>query len=259
MKPMENYIRNLIIDYVRSYSKSKPTTTIWQEPLISFANANDNLFLTLKEAVSPTHVLPNDILPDAQSVIAYFIPFVQNTVKSNISGLKTSREWALAYIETNQLIYDLNTYIHDKLRENGYQTAIIPATHNFDEAKLISDWSHRHIAFIAGLGKFGFNNMLITEKGCCGRLGSVVTNLKLPATPRPEKKNCLYKYNGQCKKCVNRCATGALTNTAFNRFICYDMCLQNADVFSELGFADVCGKCLVNLPCSFINPTAKLA
>ena len=255
---MENYIYNLIIDYVKSYPKLKQTYTSWQDPLVSFATADDILFLKLKEIVSPTHALPTDFLPDAKSVIAYFIPFVLDTATSNIKRFNSSRQWALAYIETNQLILDLNTLIHDKLLERGYNTAIIPATHNFDKTKLISDWSHRHVAFIAGLGKFGFNNMLITEKGCCGRLGTVVTNLKLSVTPRQERENCLFKYNGRCKKCVERCATGALTNTTFDRFICYDMCLKNAEVFSELGLADVCGKCLVNLPCSFKNPTSKL-
>jgi epoxyqueuosine reductase QueG len=258
MKRMKNDIRNLIIDYVRSYPKLKRTSTTWQEPLISFAAADDKLFPKLKEVVSPTHALPTDFLTDAQSVIAYFIPFVQDTVTSNIKQPHSSRDWAIAYIETNQLIHDLNIMIHDNLIENHYDASMIPATHNFDKTKLISDWSHRHVAFIAGLGTFGINNMLITEKGCCGRLGSVVTNLRLSSDPRTNKENCLFKYNGRCKKCVERCGTGALTHHSFDRFICYDMCLQNADRYSELGLADVCGKCLVNLPCSFTNPTGKL-
>ena len=256
---METSIRNLIIDYVMSYPKLKQTATTWQEPLICFAAAGDSLFQKLKEVVSPTHAVPGDLLPDAQSVIAYFIPFVQDIAKSNINGSQASREWAVAYIETNRLILDLNTHVHEQLQKKGYQTAIIPATHNFDQKKLISDWSHRHVAYIAGLGKFGLNHMLITEKGCCGRLGSIVTNLKLSPTPRPERENCLYKYNGHCRKCLERCTTGALEETSFNRFTCYDMCLKNADFHSELGLADVCGKCLVNLPCSFQNPTHKLS
>ncbi len=255
---MKYYIRRLIKDYIKSYPKLKQTSTTWQEPLISFADARDELFPKLKEIISPTHALPAELLPDAQSVIAYFIPFIQGTVTSNIENANSSREWALAYIETNQLISDLNTFIHDQLLKKGYHTAIIPATHNFDPNKLISDWSHRHVAFIAGLGTFGVNHMLITEKGCCGRLGTIVTNLKLSPTPKRAQENCLYKYNGSCKKCVERCVTGSLTITAFDRFLCYDMCLKNAEVHSKMGLADVCGKCLVGLPCSFISPTRKL-
>ncbi|AIF51861.1 epoxyqueuosine reductase [Pelosinus sp. UFO1] len=253
---MENYIRDLIVSYINTYSELKQTSTVWQGPIISFASADDSLFNTLKEVVGPNHALPTDFLKNAQSVISYFIPFVKNTVISNIEGVQSSREWALAYIETNNLILDLNNFVQNKLNEQGY--CAIPGIHNFDKEKLISDWSQRHVAFIAGLGNFGLNNMLITEKGCCGRIGSIVTDLELLPTLRSNRENCLYKYNGRCKKCVDRCVTSALTETAFKRFTCHEMCLVNAEVFKELGHADVCGKCLVNLPCSFINPTSKL-
>lgn len=81
--------------------------------------------------------------------------------------------------------------------------------------------------------------MLITEKGCCGRIGSIVTDLELLPTLRSNRENCLYKYNGRCKKCVERCVTSALTETAFKRFTCHEMCLVNAEIFKELGHADV--------------------
>lgn len=255
---MESYIRNLIVSYVNSYPELKQTSTVWQDPIISFAAANDNLFYKLKEIISPTHALPTDFLADAQSIITYFIPFVKDTVISNIEGFNASREWGVAYIETNQLIQDLNAFVCDKLRKHDYRATSIPKTYNYDKTKLINDWSHRHIAFIAGLGKFGLNNMLITEKGCCGRIGSIVTNLKLPPTPKSNRENCIYKYNGLCKKCIDRCVTNALTETTFNRFTCHEICLKNAGIFKDLGVVDVCGKCLVNLPCSFTNPTSKL-
>lgn len=256
---MEKFIRNLINDYINQYPFLKQTSNLWQEPIIAFAAADDHLFTTLKETVSPTHAVPTDLLADAQTIITYFIPFSKNTVISNINGEGTSREWALAYIATNQLILDLNVHVQGELNQQGYQSALIPATHNFDKQTLMSDWSHRHVAFIAGLGTFGLNNMLITTKGCCGRVGSIVTNLKLQPTLRSGQENCLYHHHqGLCKKCVERCVNGALTETGFDRHLCYDQCLYNAAVFGEVGLADVCGKCLVNLPCSFINPTRRV-
>ena len=255
---MEKLIRQLIIEYVNHYPVLRQTSNMWQEPIIAFAAADDDLFMTLKAAISPTHALPTDLLADAQSVITYFIPFSKDTVTSNIVGRETSKEWAIAYIATNKLILDLNIHVQSALCQQGYTASILPATHNFDTTKLISDWSHRHVAFIAGLGKIGLNNMLITEKGCCGRLGSIVTNLKLQPTLRSNHENCLYKHQGLCKKCVERCVNGALTETSYDRHLCYDMCLNNADLYNTLGLTDVCGKCLVNLPCSFINPTRVL-
>ena len=251
---MEHRCIQIITDYVKNYPVIKETITSWQEPVVAFASAEDPLFLSLKDTISPSHALPRDLLTDAQTVITYFIPFPKNIVLSNHTGQTASQEWAKAYIETNQLILDLNLHIHNILLQQDYDSCILPATHNFDTKKLISDWSHRHVAFIAGLGKFGLNNMLITEKGCCGRLGSIISTLKLLPTLRSNLENCLHYRRGICKKCISRCVNDALTETSFDRQRCYNMCLQNAKNFSELGLADVCGKCLIHLPCSFTKP-----
>ncbi len=251
---MEQYYIQIITDYIKNY---KGAVTNWEAPLVGFASAKDSLFASLKETISPTHALPRDLLTNAQTVITYFIPFAKGISLSNLPRKEASYEWAIAYIETNQLILDLTVHLHDRLQEGGYDACILPATHNFDTNKLISDWSHRHAAFIAGLGKFGLNNMLITEKGCCGRIGSIITTLQLPPTLRSSGENCLYYRYGVCKKCISRCVNGALTETSFDRQLCYASCLDNAKLFNELGLADVCGKCLVDLPCSFTNPVRK--
>ena len=57
-----------------------------------------------------------------------------------------------------------------------------------------------------------------------------------------------------CKKCVDRCVNNALKVDCFDRHKCYEMCLYNANVHLDIGLSDVCGKCLVNVPCSTINP-----
>ena len=251
---METYVRDLISRYIEAYPATTGAEPIWGRPLIGVAAAAAPIFPTLKTRISPTHALPGDILADARSVIVYFIPFVREVPLSNVGGRETSRTWATAYIATNKLILAINTHVRDRLAERGHTAVVLPATHNFDRQKLISDWSHRHIAYIAGLGTFGLNNMLITARGCCGRLGSIVTDLELAPTPRPAGENCLYTAGGGCGKCVDRCVNGALTREGFDRHRCEAMCRENADRLAELGLADVCGKCLVSLPCSFTNP-----
>ncbi|KPU44798.1 hypothetical protein OXPF_18840 [Oxobacter pfennigii] len=250
-------IKNLISQFVKEYPDKNNTETMWQEPLTAFADAKDELFYELKQYVSPTHALPVDLLPGAETVVTYFIPFDKTIAKSNIEGPEASRAWAKAYIETNKLILDLNTHMHNEIQALGYNSNIMPATHNFDVVKLISDWSHRHAAYVAGLGKFGLNNMLITEKGCCGRFGSFVTDAQIEADERKISENCLYKHKGICKKCVDRCVNDALKVGSFDRHKCYGMCLFNDKLHSDLSISDVCGKCLVNVPCSFVNPVKK--
>ncbi|MDC7226267.1 MAG: hypothetical protein PQJ61_05845 [Spirochaetales bacterium] len=226
----------------------------WRPPLVSFAAAADPLMLKLKEWVDTKHLLPGDMLPGAESVICWYLPFNPDIPKSNRGERIASREWVDAYVETNKLIAVINNRLKDFLSSEGYACETTPATHNFDPEVLISYWSHRHLAYIAGLGTFGLNNMLITEAGTAGRFGSCVTNLKLKPGKRSDTENCLYKAKGACGLCVRNCVNGALTFDGFDRFKCYEMLLEN-DAHHNIGsIADVCGKCIAGMPCSNKNP-----
>jgi len=204
--------------------------------------------------VQSTHQLPQDLLPGARSVITYFIPFHPSIPKSNLNGRLASREWGLTYILTNQLIANINDQLTQMLKKEGYSSTYVNATHNFNESTLMSNWSHRHVAYIAGLGNFGLNNMLITDKGCCGRIGTLVTTAPLTPTQRSGEPTCLYRLNGSCGLCVENCVNSSLAENSFNRHTCYELLLENADALAEIGLADVCGKCTVGLPCSLVNP-----
>ncbi|MHA1710959.1 MAG: epoxyqueuosine reductase [Candidatus Freyarchaeota archaeon] len=247
-------IENFIKSYVKSYRRIKGTFTDWKTPLVAYADADDPLFKRLREIVDEGHLLPFDLLDDAKTVVSYFIPFQKRVALSNAGGECPSREWATAYVETNQLITDLNASLAEKLKDMGFKCVVVPPTHNFDRRKLISSWSHKHVAFIAGLGTFGLHQMIITEEGCCGRLGSEVTNVEIEPTQRPEREFCLYKRGERCTACVDNCTFGALKVNGFDRHRCYEVCLQNGEFYSSLGLADVCGKCVCVVPCSFRAP-----
>ena len=257
---MNDWIQSLIATAIEAFRTSQNARTSWKEPLIAVADAGDKLFPRLKEVTRPTHALPEDLLPGARSVIAYFLPFDERIPRSNWGGRFASEEWAVAYIETNALIAAINARLAAGLRERGHETALIPATHNFDEEILMSDWSHKHVAYIAGLGTFGLHHMLITAQGCAGRLGTLVTDAVIKPTPRPTGEACLHKHNDSCRACVRKCVAGALTETGedFDRQACYAVCLENGQLHSALGLADVCGKCASIVPCSFTNPVARL-
>ena len=254
-KILNKRISKLIKNYIKEYEKRDDIESNWKEAIVDFADANDPLFEELKDVVSPSHALPQDILSDAKSVIAYFIPFAESIANSNIDGKYSSKGWAKAYVETNQLISDINDFLKNELTEENYKLSTIPATSNFDKENLMSDWSHRHVAYIAGLGTFGVNNMLITEKGCAGRIGTIVTNIDLEASKKIDKERCLTKAGYSCNKCVDRCVANALSKEDFDRYSCYDLLLENDSKHPELALTDVCGKCNVGLPCSFKDPT----
>jgi epoxyqueuosine reductase QueG len=261
-------IISTVCETVEGYGRSFGEGSMWREPVTAFADSSDPLFGELKQAVSPGHLMPGDILPDAKTVICFFIPFCGEVIKGNETGEAASRQWAVCYIETNILIKHISEELAALLGADGFRTGQIPATHNFDEKRLVSDWSHRHAAWIAGLGSFGENNMLITEKGCCGRFGSLVTDWPPPKKARqPEKfaattemrERCLNRRGFKCGLCRKKCPAGAYRDGAsregiFDRHACYARCLQNAALHSDLGLADVCGKCLCGLPCSSGSP-----
>lgn len=243
-----------IENFVDEYQKNNDIATSWGVPLVGFAEANDPLFDQLKMAVTPTHAVPQDLLENAGTVISFFLPFTKSVTSSNVKEQLSSPEWAVSYIETNELIKQLSLHMTEVFARSCEKMVSIPATHNWIEDKLVSNWSHRHVAFIAGLGQFGLNNMLITDRGCCGRFGSLISSAVIVPDIRSEEESCLYKHDGSCKKCVRKCVNEALSDDSFDRFKCYDQLLKNVEKHKSVGYADVCGKCLTIVPCSHINP-----
>lgn len=251
---IEKLLLNEIKRTISEFEARNDVASRWKDPIVGFADAYDPIFEKLKEVAFEEHITPKDILEDAQTVIAYFLPFEDWIANSNIEGRMSSEEWAKAYIETNTLIAKINDDLIAFFKNIGHHAGKLAPEKNMDYEALKSVWSNRHVAYIAGLGKFGLNNMLITEKGCCGRLGNIVTSFKIEATVRSEEENCLYKHNKSCSICLDRCVNEALLLDKFDRFKCYEMCQENEEIYRHLGQAEICGKCLVGLPCSLVNP-----
>jgi epoxyqueuosine reductase QueG len=254
MQAIKSALCSEVQTFVRGYAERRGTETNWRRPLVRFASATDPLFMKLKTVVRPTHAMPTDLLDGAATVVVFFLPFLPAMAQSNVAEEAASREWATAYGETNRLIADVCAHLVDWLESQGHAARGMAATANFTPEELMSDWSHRHVGWIAGLGTFGLNNMFITESGCCGRLGTLVTSAQIAPDPRPAEEACLYRRNGTCKQCVTRCPSGALREDGFDRHLCYKTCLRNAALHAALGGPGVCGKCTVGVPCAHARP-----
>ena len=263
---MKQQLIEFIKNYVIDYQEREGIVTRYGTPLVGFADAMHPYIQNLPSLIGPSHELPQNILPDARIIIAYFVPFTKELAKSNQEdGSTASPAWARAYEETNALFLELNEALIDFIHTRAGLAGVTPTAITFDQQRLISAWSHRHIAYAAGLGTFGLNNMLLTKQGCCGRFSTVVTNLNLePDAPLPEEL-CLYKKNGKCRACVKHCPTGALTEDGYDRFRCYALCQENAKLYTKFGSSymnkdgsgansigsEVCGKCITGSPCAF--------
>ncbi len=246
--------------FVGGYPCRHKVATRWRRPLVAVASAFDPLFAAFKTIAHAGHLTPQQILLRARTVLVYYVPFAEGLHLDNAGPEPTcSRSWAVAYEETNHLLEELGVFLQDKLTRMGYQTAFIPATHHFDRSTLMSNWSHRHAAVAAGLGRLGSHNLLITESGCTGRLGSLVTDCELDVTVRPDEEFCLHKAGRPCLQCLARCSFGALSTLGFDRFACHARCRINDRYHSDLGRTEICGKCTASVPCSTTNPVKAVS
>jgi epoxyqueuosine reductase QueG len=256
-----NNLRTLIEDYVTAYPKKTGDPNVWREPLLATAKA-DNRFDILPRIAAENHLLPSDLLPSAKTVVVFFVPFVKELALENHKGEIPCRNWGLAYESTNRLINSMCKHMLNHLEGRGYNVEMTPATHNFDQIKLVSRWSHKHLGYLAGLGRFGINAQFITPSGCAGRLGSLVTDAEFGDSPLVgEKELCLHKNGHKCLVCVDRCPVSAVSESGINRKLCWERLksnlLQTESLAGLENTTHVCGKCQVFVPCSLSAPKIK--
>lgn len=249
---MDHNLAYTIEYFIKESAAQAESRDYFRSPLVGFSSADDPLYDRVVEIVGPHHQRPKDFLPNAKTVISFFIPFRKTTVRTNRSNGPVAELWGRSYLEANKLINRLNVTLGDFLQAQGLDSASVPATHTYDPKTLKAGWSHRSAAFVAGLGRFGLNRMLITRLGCAGRFGTIFTSAELPVSERSEEELCLYYKNGGCRACLKICPVSAVTENGFDRFKCHDQLLINKDYLSGKGTpADVCGKCVVAGPCAF--------
>lgn len=246
----------MIERFVRDSVVNARTKTAYRTPVIGFADARDELFAALREACGPQHLLPSDLLPGARSVVAFFVPFTSALVKTNARAPQVAREWVVAYVETNQLVSDICVGLSAELGKLGIRTGWVLPTYEFDADRLVAAWSHKHVAYAAGLGTFGVHQMLITPVGCAGRFGSVVIDAPLQPSGRTLQTLCRHQRGEACLVCVRRCPAEALSTSGFARQRCYAHLLEVSANYSDLGSAEVCGKCATG-PCSVTKREAR--
>lgn len=129
-------VAQLIIELINDQTEKADTITQYRKPLVGFASAQDPLFDQMKEIIGPHHLHPTELLPDAQTVIAFFLPFAKSIITTNRGNPQIAKEWAVAYVETNKLIARISAELKNELTALGIHVVTQPATHNFNEQDL---------------------------------------------------------------------------------------------------------------------------
>lgn len=227
---------------------------IFETPLIGVAAATDPLFSTLKEttAVGPHHLLPAEWLPSARSVISYFLPFTPAVRKANRDPGDPATEWLYGRIEGQVFNNALSRLLADLLTAGGYAAIVTAQDARFAVSERRSNWSERHVAYIAGLGTLSLNCSIITAKGAAGRLGSVITDLELQPTPRAYSE--VYEYCSRCGACIRRCPPQAIDEKGKSHPVCSDYL---DGIMARFRPRYGCGKCQTGVPCEDRIPARR--
>ncbi len=173
-------------------------------PLVGFASADawdDPPF----EPWVPEEFRPKAIYPGAKTVavigMPVFLPIVETSPSIYYHEL---------YKTVNSLL-DSNAYrIASLLNRRGYPSIPIPrdgyGSISILMEKPIAFFSHRHAAYLAGLGNFGVNNMLLSrEFGPRVRFTSIFTAAEIPPGKVMEEPLCI-----RCMRCRDACPVHAL-------------------------------------------------
>ncbi|MCI7505843.1 MAG: hypothetical protein MSA55_07720 [Coriobacteriaceae bacterium] len=253
---MEMSLENQVCMLVEERIAQLNRPDLYRTPLVRFAQASDPRFNELKTLIGPWHATPCELLPEAQSVISYFVPYTRDVALGPKRADKYDIDWAEAYQEINAGFDGVNNALKAFLESQGHKVVTIQSTHTYDPKDLKASWSHRSVAVIAGLACLGSNRLAITEKGSAGRFCSVITSADLHSPEPPIDQKCLYISKGSCGLCFKACPIGALKPETFDKFACQDRLNENQDEIraqSSLKDADVCGKCISVCPFCYID------
>ena len=246
-------------------------------PLVGFASADDPLFEDYKRIIGPFHLTPREYLETAfgegsysgGSVICWILPITEETRLSNrIEERFPSASWARTRGIGEKFNGELRRLVAAFLTERGSRALVpilSPRFKALEDPRVgrASTWSERHAAFAAGLGTFSLNDGLITARGIAHRIGTVVTDLVLPATERPyqdHREYCLFAQGQRCAACAERCPVGAVSESGHDKVKCREHVYGAVvrEVGERYGLTEAgCGLCQTGVPCESRIPKRK--
>lgn len=198
---------------------------------------------------------PRDIMPGARSVIVFGIP-IQNTILDTAPSIYYNHLYGVV----NNMLDQVGERVVLELLALGHHAVYIPRDgyHGIVGLKQRQDsfFSHRHSAYLAGLGNFGYNNMLLTSKnGPRIRFTSVITNAELPCDSPITERICIG-----CRKCTKVCPVSAVPDCHYPEGVVdKKLCLGNSEKLAKEGISP-CGRCIAVCPVGvdrIIGPTEE--
>ncbi len=213
--------------------------------IVDISVASPDLWETdpLISARIPEGNRPKDIMPSAKSVIVIGIPIQRAILETTPSIF-----YHQLYDTVNRMLDDASERIALELNILGHEAIYVPRDgyHGISGLKEIptSFFSHRHAAYLAGMGTFGYNNTILTKKyGPRIRFASIITTAELPTSVPMTSNLCI-----RCKRCVKQCPVEAVPDKEYPKgIIDKKKCVQHSAELSESGISP-CGICIKTCP-----------
>jgi epoxyqueuosine reductase len=154
----------------------------------------------------PEEFWPQSIYPEARTVIVIGLP-----VQLPIVETAPSIYYHELYNIVNTLLDSKGYEISNFLTEEGYPSIFLPRDGYGDIEVLLKNpvafFSHKHAAYLAGMGSFGENNVILTkEYGPRVRFTSIFTTAVIEGDPIPGEDLCTH-----CKRCITQCPVNAIS------------------------------------------------
>jgi epoxyqueuosine reductase len=283
---LEQAIKRFVATSPENRLQALDGQTIFDEPLVGFADGDDPIFLEYKKLIGGFHLTPREALAlhrekksggsgkvdGPVSVISWVMPIHRQTLLGMREETRVpSLKWNHTRWHGQALIDRLSQHIVALLEGLGHEAVAPDKAEWFRmvdlENGLASNWSQRHVAYAAGLGTFGLSDGFITQRGKALRCGSVVAGIALPPSPRTYADpyaNCLHYQGKPCLRCARRCPAGAITEKGHDKKRCLEyLFIGQREALAELGrergyVGDYlgCGLCQTGIPCEQRIPTA---
>jgi len=187
-------------------------------------------------AEAPKGHRPEELLRGACSVIVMAIHLLDASLES-----APNREYSVTYSVANQELNRIAFRVARFLQDKGYRALQVPASPPYNVSRNMGDLSHRHAGYLAGLGVFGKNSLLLSTKfGPRIRLVSVITDAPLTADKPLDLDLCK-----ECDKCIRACPVGALKGERIVDKLRCDT--HHVEVGKQLQLEDweqICGVCI---------------
>lgn len=169
--------------------------------------------VSLCESDEEKRINPFLLMPEARSIIVCLFSYCIKE-KTRISRYAMGKDYHI-------VVRDKMNKARCLLEEHGYKAM------TFADNGPLSD---RHLAYLAGLGFFGKNGMLINELyGSMVFIGYILTDCEIQ-----EDKPLSNTYCMRCNKCISACPAGALGDEfGFNEELCVSYLTQKKGVLSE--------------------------